>query len=373
MPPLSVLIKPASSACNMNCDYCFYRDVANHRTEGFRGMISSRILEQAVSSLMEYAEGSIHFLFQGGEPTLAGLDFYRQTTALQKKYGRSNLAVYNSLQTNGYIIDEEWARFLSSHHFLVGLSLDGTQPLHDAHRRCRQGEGTFQRVAKAARLFDTFGTEYNILSVLTDHNTPAIDEIYSFFKSQGFHWLQFIPCLPPLDVPALASDLCLSSDYYAKFLIRIFDLWLEDIKRGQYISIRHLDNWLSILLGSGPASCGMMGRCSIQLVIESDGSVYPCDFYVLDEWKLGNIMTDYVSDMIRSQRASDFIKLSVALPEQCRCCSFYPLCRNGCRRERLPGTEQEPGINRYCSAYKEFFSTRGKLLQWAATLLAQRR
>ena len=155
MPPINIMIKPASSACNMACSYCFYRDVAAHREQAFEGMISLEDMEQVVRAGMEYAEHICSFAFQGGEPTLAGLDFYRRVVELQKKYARPGVAVHNAIQINGYLIDEEWAAFFAENHFLVGLSLDGPAELHNLNRLDAAGEGTFNRVLRAAHIMES--------------------------------------------------------------------------------------------------------------------------------------------------------------------------------------------------------------------------
>ena len=358
MPPVYVLIKPASSACNMACSYCFYRDVSDHRTHHFEGMLTLERMEQVIAAAMEFAEGSATFGFQGGEPTLAGLDFYRQVVKLQKKLCKPGVQIFNTLQTNGLCIDEEWAAFLAEHHFLVGLSLDGPAAFHDCNRIDRHGSGTADRVLNTARLFDRYQVEYNILCVLTGENARNIEEIYHFYRDQDFSYLQFIPCLEPMDQPRGSEGYHLSTEDYGTFLIRIFDLWYDDLKKDRYVSIRHIDNWIGILLGQRPEACSMNGRCSIQFVVEGDGSVYPCDFYVTDPWKLGNVAKDSFADMLRSPKAQQFIRDSMVLPEECRSCSILRLCRNGCRRDRMTLPSGLPGKTFFCNAHRQFFTQR---------------
>ena len=286
----------ASSACDMNCTYCFYRDVARNRENAFEGMLSLEAMERLVRAAMDYAEGTCTFAFQGGEPTLAGLDFYREVLALQKRYAKPGTAVRNTIQTNGYRIDAEWARFFAQERFLVGLSLDGPADLHNLNRRDGQGKGTFNRVLRAAKLFDKHGVEYNVLCVLTGKNARSIGQIYSFYKKQGFRWLQFIPCLEPL-------------------------------------------------------------------------GVYPCDFYVLDRWRLGTVGEASFAQMLESEAARQFVEASLAVPEECGGCPAYFLCRNGCRRTRLVRPDGAVGLSRYCGAYRRFFAERGEALLRAAELL----
>ena len=373
MPPVYVLIKPASSACNMACEYCFYRDVSDHRAHSFEGLLTLERMEQVITAAMEFAEGSCTFGFQGGEPTLAGLDFYRQVVQLQQRLCKPGVAIYNTIQTNGLCIDEEWARFLAEHHFLVGLSLDGPAALHDRNRVDRSGCGTAERVLNTARLFDRFRVEYNILCVVTGENARQIDRIYRFYRENHFDYLQFIPCLEPMDQARGQEDYHLSVEDYGEFLIRIFDLWFDDLKKGQYVSIRHIDNWIGILLGQRPEACSMNGRCSIQFVVEGDGSVYPCDFYVTDQWKLGNVADHSFAQLLRSSNAQQFISASMALPAQCRACPILRLCRNGCRRDRLETSQGLPGQNYYCKAYLRFFTERRDQILEARNIILQMR
>lgn len=373
MPPVTVLIKPASSACNMHCAYCFYRDVSQHREHAFEGMLSLERMEQIVAAAMDYAEGTCSFTFQGGEPTLAGLDFYRQVLALEKQYARPGVAIRNAIQTNGYAIDEQWARFLAENRFLVGLSLDGPPEIHDRNRRDNAGKGTWNAVMRTVRLFDRFHVEYNILCVVTGYSARSIQRIYNFYRRQSFQWLQFIPCLEPLDQQRGAADYHLSVEKYGEYLIRLFDLWFLDLKKGVYTSIRHLDNWLLMLLGQPPESCNMTGQCAVQFVVEGDGGVYPCDFYVLDELRLGTVGEQPFAQMAVGETARRFVEASRVLPDECRTCPFVALCRNGCRRDRLLTDGGLPGQNYYCQAYRRFFTERGDQLQQAARLILQMR
>lgn len=356
MPSVSVLIKPASSACNMNCKYCFYKDEAQNREDEFQGMLTLENAEEIIKSAAAFADGHCLFMFQGGEPTLAGLDFYRQFVKLENKYSKKDLRFHNSIQTNGYIIDETWAKFLHDNNFLVGLSIDGPAEIHDFNRIDNKEKGTLNRILKAAKLFDKFKVEYNILSVVTGKNARSIEKIYNFFKKQGFKYLQFIPCLEPLGNNRGDADFSLSPKGYADFLVKIFNLWLNDLKRGNYISIRHIDNQISMMLGANPEICSMNGCCSIQFVVEGDGGVYPCDFYVLDEWKIGNIGKNTFEEMLNCETASEFIKSSQNVPDECRTCAFACICRNGCRRDRTTDNNGNIGKNYYCDSYKYYYA-----------------
>lgn len=371
MPTVNILIKPASSACNMNCTYCFYKDVARNRETAFEGMLTLERMEQLIQAGMEYADNICSFAFQGGEPTLAGLNFYRQVREIQRWYAKPGVEIRNAIQTNGYCIDDEWARFLAEEHFLVGLSLDGPAEIHNRNRKDNQGKDTFNRVIRAARLFDKWGVEYNTLSVITGQNARAIGKIYNFCKRQGFRWLQFIPCLEPLGEERGKQPYHLSIQEYGEYLIRIFDLWYQDLRHGEYISIRHIDNWVGILLGRWPEACNMTGRCSVQFVVEGDGGVYPCDFYVLDQWRLGTVGQETFAEMESGETAKRFVEASMRIPAECGNCPAFPLCRNGCRRDRLLLSGGEIDRNYYCEAYRRFFRERGEELRQAAWLFRQ--
>ena len=373
MPPLNILLKPASSACNLRCSYCFYADEASIRAVPSYGMMPEAVSHALIEKAAGAAEGSVAFLFQGGEPTLAGLDFFRETVALEKKHRKLGVAIHNAIQTNGLSLNEDWARFLKEEHFLVGLSLDGPPELHDRNRRDNRGKGTCDRVVKAAKLLDRFGVEYNILCVLTGQNARSIQRIHNFYKKQGFRYLQFIPCLEPLGQERGGEGYHLSPADYGDFLLRVFDLWLQDLRKGDYVSIRHLDNWLSIMLREPPEACGSVGCCSVQFVVEGDGGVYPCDFYVLDEWRLGRVGEQSFAQMAQSDAARRFVEASRSIPEACKACPVYPVCRNGCRRDRLVTTEGIIDRNYYCEAYKRFFGERQEELREALGLILKLR
>lgn len=371
MPAANILIKPASSACNINCSYCFYKDIACNRENAFEGMMSLKDMEKIISAAMEYAEGSCSFAFQGGEPTLAGLDFYQNVIRLQKHYAKPGVTIHNSIQTNGLVIDDAWAKFFSQNHFLVGISLDGPAELHNLNRKDIHNRGTWNRVMRTIQLFNKYQVDYNVLCVVTGQNARSVQKIYQFYKKQGFRWLQFIPCLEPLGQNRGAEKYHLSCQAYGNFLITLFDLWYEDLKHGTYISIRHLDNWLSMLMGNPPESCGMSGQCAIQFVVEGNGGVYPCDFYVLDEWCLGKIGETPFQEMLSCENAKRFCQSSCRIPEVCKACPVYPICRNGCRRDRLLTEEAQPDRNYYCEAYRRFFMERYQELSNAARILWQ--
>ena len=353
MPPLSLLIKPASSLCNMRCGYCFYADEAMNRSVASYGLMTEETAENIVRRACDFADISLSIGFQGGEPTLRGLPFFRHFTSILRKYNTKNLRVTLALQTNGLLLNEEWARFLHDEHFLVGLSVDGTQAIHDRLRRDAQGEGTFERVLAAAELLQKHNVDFNILTVVTAYVAKNISRIYSFYRKNGLLYQQYIPCLDPLGEARGRADYSLTPALYGRFMKDLFDMWYDDISHGRFIYVRHLENLLGALMGRPPEHCGMLGRCAMQSVVEADGSVYPCDFYVLDRYRLGNLNSDDYPALMAALEKSGFIEQSLTPAPQCLSCPWARICRGGCRRDRDTGSELS--LNYFCPAYLSFY------------------
>ena len=352
MKPLVVMIKPASGQCNMKCDYCFYGDEMDHRSQASFGFMTEDTLKAVIRKTMLRAEGSIYYVFQGGEPTLRGLPFFHRVLELQKQYNKKGVMVYNSIQTNGYLLDDAWCQFLAENHFLVGISLDGVKKTHDMCRHGRDGSPSFDRILGAARLLEKYGAEYNILTVVTKQVAENIGEIYTFYKEQGFKFQQYIACMDPIE--GKENDYSLTPAMYGEFLIRLFGLWAEDFARREHPFIRQFENDLQKVLGYIPEACEHNGRCSEQYAVEADGSVYPCDFYMLDEYSLGNFNVNTIGQMDEKRAELQFRETSQMVSEECRRCDYCFLCRNGCQRNRVLqayGTYK----NFFCKGYKIFF------------------
>ncbi len=351
MPPLSLMIKPVSSQCTMRCRYCFYADVAANRNQADKGKMSLETLENLVRRAMAYAEGYVSFVFQGGEPTLAGLEFYRELIRLEKKYGRSGLEIQNSIQTNGYRINDELLKFLVQENFLIGVSLDGTQELHDKLRLDVHGQGTYDEITKTLDRLVELKAKFNILTVVNGYVAKNGPECFKLLSKYGY--LQFVPCIDPFD--GESQDYSLNAVDYGKFLKDTFDLYYRCIKKGTPVSVRNFDNYIGILLGRQPENCGMCGRCGHYFLIEANGEVYPCDFYVLDEWCMGNINSSSFFRLEAMGKGESFRKLSYYVSPECKNCQWYNLCRGGCRRDREPFENGLPGLNKWCSSYKAMF------------------
>lgn len=356
---LSVLIKPASSDCQLNCDYCFYRNEAENRKTYSCGKMSEETLEKIVSEVFLTEKNAVSFLFQGGEPLLAGKSFFEKAVAFQKKYNTNRIPVYNSVQTNGILLDEEWCGFFYKNGFLAGISLDGTSAIQQKHRVFPSGKNSFDQALTGAKLLQKHRVDFSVLSVVTNETLAETENIYRFFRKNGFFNIQFIPCIEPI---GLSGTKFLSPENYGEFLIKIFDLWYNDLKNGIYVSIRHIENYIRILLGISPEECGMTGKCTLQITAEADGSVYPCDFYSTDGFLLGQVGKDPLKSMINGSAALAFLNGCETF-DGCKTCEFYGLCKNGCRRYRV-GEK-----NIFCDSYRRFFTERKNVLISAAGIM----
>lgn len=364
MKQLQLLIKPASSDCNLRCSYCFYEDECAHREYRSYGRMSEETLELTVKKALEAAEETCTFGFQGGEPSLAGLPFFEKYMEFVRRYKKPGTKVFSTIQSNGTLFDGAWAEFLRGNDFLVGISIDGTREFHDRNRKDRGGGETFSKVLRSAHALQKSGVDVNLLCVLTKQNARKIGSVYRFFKREGFYFQQYIPCLGPLYAPWGSKPWEMSGKEYGEALKALFDLWFEDFLSGERVSVREFDNWLLMLKGYPPEACASMGRCSMQNVIEADGSVYPCDFYVLDEYRVGNVHEEgFVFG--RDVREERFFLEEEVRDSRCASCSWYPLCRGGCRRN-CRRTEDGGMENQFCESYRMFFAYAIERLEWLA-------
>lgn len=348
MPPLSIMIKPSSSLCNLRCKYCFYSDVSSQREETSFGIMNASTAENLLKNALSFADGeNISFTFQGGEPLLAGKKFYKNFVETAKSLNRKNSKIFYSIQTNGTLIDDEWARFFKQNGFLVGLSLDGDFE-GNKFRVDANSSNVYYKVIHAANKLKKHSVEFNILIVLTGYCADNCERIYKFFRDNGFRYLQFIPCLRPFGDKS-ESEMYMTVKQYENFLVKTFRLYAEDYAKGRYVSVRYFDNLVRMYLGMRPEQCGLCGYCSRQFVCESGGNIYPCDFYCTDEWLLGNINDELLSVIAQNEKAKQFFQESLAVSEKCKKCRFFSLCRaQGCKRNRQDRD--------YCLAYMNFFA-----------------
>ncbi len=371
MPQIHVMIKPASGLCNMRCKYCFYADEMEKRSQASYGMMSMETLEQVIRAIFDFAEGQCTIAFQGGEPTLAGLDFYQQCLSFEEKYNVNRIPVSHGLQTNGYALDEDWYSFFAENHFLIGLSVDGIKATHDAYRKDVQGKDTYVRIMETAGGLRKAGVEFNILTVVNGKTAPKIRKIYENYRKQGFFWQQYIACMDPIQEVQGQQEYSLSPQMYGQFLIDLFELWDLDLRKGKQPYIRQFENYIGILLGQLPESCEQRGVCSFQNIVEADGSVFPCDFYALDSYCLGNLKTDSFQEIEENRKKSRFVENSFHHTDGCRLCPYFTICRGGCRRHReQPGTAA--GENYFCEGYRAFFDACLPRMREIAALLRRR-
>lgn len=351
--PLSIMVKPASSACNLRCEYCFYTAVAKKREVFDKGMLSLETSEKMISSAFECSKDFVGFVFQGGEPLIRGIDFYREFVSLVKKYNTSTAEVSFALQTNGTLLNDEWCEFFRENNFLVGVSLDGNEE-QNKYRVYPNGSASFSDIMGGIELLKKHNVQFNVLSVLTKNLANTFRDSYKFFKSMGLSYLQYIPCLRDFD-----SDddvYVMNNEDYLNYLNSAFRMYYNARLRGTPFSIRQFDNYVLLAHGSCPEQCGMKGGCSEQFVVEGDGSVYPCDFYCNDEQCLGNINDTSFAEMRKSKKALDFISSSFEKKDECSECKYYYLCRGG-------GCKRNNASFNYCETYKKFFSqNEGKIL-----------
>ena len=372
MPAASILIKPASANCNIDCKYCFYKCLSSNREEYSKGFMSKDTLEKLVANAIEYADGYLSFAFQGGEPALAGLDFFKQAVEFQKKYNTKGLVIENTLQTNGILIDRAWAEFFQENKFLIGLSLDGPKKIHDRYRLDAASGPTFLKVMNTVQLLKQYRVDFNILTVVTNKAAENPSYLYHFYQRNGFPYIQLIPCMdePNRNDGENVNRFAVDPVKYSRFLNCFFDLWYEDFMRGQDMDIRMFSNLAQMAAGYPAEECGMNGRCSCYFAVEGDGSVYPCDFYCMDKWKLGTV-EDSFSDLGISKRAKEFLSSGDMILEKCKTCPYFSLCRGGCRRWRETGEKERLNLNYLCPAYEIFFEHCMERIEKLGRLLLQ--
>lgn len=353
-PVTDILVKPAGPDCNMDCGYCFY----SGRQELYAGpptRMAPDVLERMIQQIMEQEVDQVSIGWQGGEPTLMGLPFYQKAVDLMRRYGKGK-EVANGLQTNGLLLDKGWARFFKKYKFLVGLSLDGPEHVHDHYRRLRGGQPTWSRVADGARLLLDRGVEVNALAVVNRYSAGFPEEIYDFLRDMGLTYMQFIPCVESdPDRPGEAAPFSVTAEQYGPFLCTVFDRWISDFKNGvPMTSVRFFESLLFCYAGFPSPECTLLPECGTYVVVEHNGDVYSCDFFVEGEWKLGNLIEDSLADCLNSERQKLFGSLKSNLHGECRECGWRELCRGGCTKDRVR-VAADGNLNHFCAAFKMFF------------------
>ncbi|MFI3333595.1 MAG: anaerobic sulfatase-maturation protein [Rikenellaceae bacterium] len=364
----STMLKPAGSTCNLDCHYCYYLDKAQ-QYGGKQAVMNDSLLEEYVKQYIEANDvPEVTFCWHGGEPLLLGVDYYRKAVEFQAKYAGSK-KIFNTLQTNGTLLNEQWCQFFAHHKFLLGISLDGPKDIHDAFRLTKSQEPTFDKVMQGIELLKMHGVEFNTLSVVNSKCEGRGAEIYRFFKSLGSHYMQFLPAVEhvvniegyhrPLIVSpdtenAQLAPWSVSPKGYGKFLCSIFDEWIINDVGNYYVQIfdATLANWCGVQAGV----CSMNETCGDALVVEHNGDVYNCDHFVYPEYKLGNIAETHLKDIYNSRKRVDFgLAKRNGLTNECMRCNYYFCCHGECPKHRFIVDEEGYRKNSLCEGLYMFF------------------
>ena len=390
-PPegIHVVAKPTGPVCNIDCEYCFYLEkqalFAERRTR-----MSDEVLARFIRGYVESQPTPVvDFVWQGGEPTLRGLGFFRRVVELQAPHRGGGKTIHNALQTNGTLLDDAWCAFLKENGFTVGISLDGPREVHDRHRVDRRGRGTFDQVMRGLGLLQRHGIEYNVLCTVTRESSLRPLEVYGFLKEAGVEFIQFAPVIErpagpggtpglrlagpaPLDrtLPdAEVTPWSVRPEEYGDFLVAIYEAWVRaDVGT---VFVMNFEWALNAWLGNPSPICVHARQCGGSLVVEHDGDVYACDHYVYPEHRLGSVLHDDLVTLGARSRATGFgVEKETALPRQCRECPVLAACRGGCPKHRfLRSVHGEPGLHYLCAGYLRFFLHIRKYCRVMAQLL----
>jgi uncharacterized protein len=331
--------------------------------------MSDDVLDRLVRDFMELGFGVAGFAWQGGEPTLMGLDFYKRAVELQKKYGRAGQQVSNKLQTNGVLLDGEWCRFLHDNRLLLGVSIDGPKEFHDYYRLDHGGSGTFDRVMRGIENCKTHEVEFNALVLLNNRNVGHADELFDFFIENDMTYLQFIPCLERDTVTGRAADFSITPEQYGEFLCGMFDRWCS--YGPEKVNIRQFDSIVTHYVMGKHTICTFSEQCAGFLVVEHTGDCFCCEFFVEPKLRLGNILETPMKKLAACGERRKFARAKQSLCSKCLVCTYLAVCRGGCVKDRvrLGGTESRESY--FCEGYKRFFDyTMPRFTQIAAAINA---
>jgi uncharacterized protein len=369
------MVKPRGAVCNLDCRYCYFLKKENLYPESsFR--MTDETLELFVRQYIQAQNGApVTFAWQGGEPTLMGLDFYRRAVELQKKYQPAGVSISNAFQTNGILLDDEWCIFFKENHFLVGLSLDGPQPLHDSFRVDKGGKPTFGRVMAGLELLKKHSVDFNILATVHSANSRHPLEVYRFLRDEaGAQFIQFIPIVERDNITGYQEGYQVTTHSttarsYGEFLISIFDEWVRrDVGK---VFVQIFDTALAAWLGKRPGLCIFEKTCGQALALEHNGDLYVCDHFVEPSFLLGNIHKLRLVDLASSPQQLAFGQSKLeGLPQACRECPALFVCNGGCPKDRIRRTAKgEEGLNYLCAGYKAFFMHVDRPMRRMANLL----
>ena len=383
--PIYIMVKPVGSACNLRCDYCYYLEKQHLYANEGRQMLSDELLERFIREYIEsQTTPEVLFTWHGGEPLVRPLAFYEKVVRLQQRYARGR-RIANSLQTNGTLINDDWARFFHDQGWLIGVSLDGPEAYHDAFRRTRGGGPSFRNVIRGIDILNRHAVEWNALAVANRLNGDHPLSFYRFFKNIGCRYIQVTPVVERLahhdDGRQLASlvdegqlaPFSIRPKQWGNFLCTIFDEWVRHDVSMFFINI--FDATLANWVGVAPGLCTMAKHCGHAGVMEHNGDVYSCDHFVFPEYKLGNIHEQSLVEMMYSERQRRFGRAKAdSLPTQCRECQWLNACHGECPRNRFIHTANgEPGLNYLCEGYRQYFSHVAPYMDVMKRLLGEKR
>lgn len=365
----SLLIKPAGPDCNLACRYCFYRPASALYPKTKHPRMTLEVLRELVRQYMTLAERPA-FCWQGGEPTLMGVDFYRSAIALQKKHGYAGQVVANSLQTNAVLLDDEWARLLGRYSFLVGVSLDGPAEVHDHYRVNMGGQPTLAQVLRGMKVLQRAQVEHNALCMVTSLSATKAGLIWDFLLAQGLEYLQFIPCLEKERRTGQLAEFTVSPGAYGEFLCEIFDLWWPERQR---VHVRLFDDLLAEVLGRPETkACELRPRCGDYLVVEHNGDVYACDFFVDREHRVGNLTQEPLAELAKAEIFGAFSAAKGQYGEQCGQCEWLSTCCGGCQKHRIFAHGCVEGPTYLCESYRQILAhARPRLVELAGEMKAE--
>ncbi len=349
----SLLVKPASADCNLCCDYCFYLDRSSLYPETKVHRMSDSVLERMISSYMATRQHTYSFGWQGGEPTLMGVEFLKKVTELQKKYGRQGAIVSNGLQTNATLIDDELAAHLSKYRFLVGVSIDGPAEIHNRYRQYADGRGSHAAVLRGIECLNRHNVEFNALVLVSSANIKKAIIVYNYLRNHGINYHQYIPCVE-FDNFGQPLPYSIAAKEWGDFLCEIFDEWI--IKDRHKVSIRLFDAILGYMVDRRYSMCTQGGNCRQYFLVEYNGDVYPCDFFVERHTKLGNIMKNNWKEVGGSSRYRSFGNKKADWNSLCSCCDYLEFCSGDCLRHRVYRGETPNTLSWLCEGWKKFYA-----------------
>lgn len=370
-----VMAKPTGAICNLHCDYCFFLKKMS-LYPGSRFCMTDEVMESYIrQTIKAHQTPQVTIAWQGGEPTLMGLDFFRRSVEAEKKYLKPGMQVENTLQTNGVLLDDDWCRFLSDNNFLVGLSLDGPKALHDTYRKDKTGKSVFENVIEAVRLMQERKVEFNILCTVNTANSPHPLEVYRFFRDElDAHYIQFIPIVERDNDTGYQegekiTERSVKPEQYGRFLIEIFDEWVRKDVGSTFVQF--FDGVLASWLRGYSTLCVLRPTCGEGVALEHNGDLYSCDHFVEPRGLLGNMMETPLAELVSSQKQRDFGKAKQdLLPKYCRECRYLFTCNGECPKNRILETpDGEPGLNYLCKGLKAFFEHTEKPMRIMAELL----